>query len=44
VTVMPTRPDRSGAVHPTVTGPRLPRRLRIRRELVVPPEPRRSRS
>lgn len=36
-------PDRSGAVHPTVPGPRLPGRLRIRRELVLPPEPRRPR-
>ncbi len=40
---MSARPDRSSTVHPTVTGPRLPRRLRIRRELVLPPEPRRSR-
>jgi hypothetical protein len=40
---MPARTDRSSAVHPTVTGPRLPGRLRIRRELVLPPEPRRSR-
>lgn len=40
---MPARTDRSNAVHPTVVGPRLPRRLRIRRELVLPPEPHRSR-
>jgi hypothetical protein len=40
---MAARTDRSSAVHPTVAGPRLPGRLRIRRELVLPPEPRRSR-
>ena len=34
---MPARPDRSGTAHPSVSGPRLPRRLRTRRELVVPP-------
>ncbi|SDE37904.1 hypothetical protein SAMN05660485_00756 [Blastococcus fimeti] len=36
---MSARPDRSGFVHPTVTGPRLPGRLRMRRELVLPPKP-----
>lgn len=36
---MSARPDRSSAVHPTVAGPRLPGRLRIRRELVLPPKP-----
>lgn len=36
---MPARTDRSSAAHPTVTGPRLPGRLRIRRELVLPPKP-----
>ncbi|MGY2130461.1 hypothetical protein [Blastococcus sp. SYSU DS0617] len=35
---MTTRPDRSGAIHhQSVTGRRLPGRLRARRELVVPP-------
>lgn len=36
---MPARPDRSAIVHPPVSGPRLPGRLRIRRDLVVPPAP-----
>lgn len=36
---MPARTDRSGPVHPPVSGPRLPGRLRIRRALVVPPAP-----
>ncbi|MDT0274742.1 hypothetical protein [Blastococcus goldschmidtiae] len=35
---MTTRPDRASAVHhQSVTGHRLPGRLRSRRELVVPP-------
>lgn len=34
---MPARTDRSGTVRPAVSDPRLPGRLRMRRELVVPP-------
>jgi hypothetical protein len=40
---MPARPDRPSTAHASVPGPRLPGRLRIRRELVVPPAPGRAR-
>lgn len=37
MTTIPARPERSGAVRPPLTGPRLPARLRSRRPLAMPP-------